>query len=423
MRRIPVIRMNPTMKHRRKSKNQVVALDIDRRKVSDRDQNLVKGVQAEKIRIRGSIVKERTHRPILNQHLHNLEVVTEVEVELRGQDHVQEMLTVIQDVDNILEIVKEETAQVLGIGDVVIVQVQEIVNGGNVNENANVSANVSELNGNENANVSVNANVKGVIVKGVSKSVRNEKEEIENARKENGVIEKDVNVNAKKNPLGDVKLKNKSEDVSEKQQRIPTQVPKTKNHRRVVDDEILVTQTALRIGRRKNLPAVVKAEKRLSDVWFVEPRHLHHVGFLPKNDVIQVILILQNKKPLLRKRTKKEHARIPVTKILPRLRNEIKRPKNGKGRFRQKPVAVRLKKTATTKVRLNAKKGKRPRKTKRPKKAKKSKKSKKSKKRKDSSSEAEEDLETTLRKRALQSMKNKNKSRDESDEDSEDSSD
>ena len=41
----------------------------------------------------------------------------------------------------------------------------------------------------------------------------------------------------------------------------------------------------------------------------------------------------------------------------------------------------------------------------------------------DSSSEAEEDLETTLRKRALQSMKNKNKSRDESDEDSEDSSD
>ena len=47
-----------------------------------------------------------------------------------------------------------------------IVQVQEIVNGGNVNENANVSENVSELNGNENANVSVNANVKGVIVKG-----------------------------------------------------------------------------------------------------------------------------------------------------------------------------------------------------------------------------------------------------------------
>ena len=36
-----------------------------------------------------------------------------------------------------------------------------------------------------------------------------------------------------------MKLKNKSEDVSEKQQRIPTQVPKTKNHRRVVDDEIL----------------------------------------------------------------------------------------------------------------------------------------------------------------------------------------
>ena len=112
MRRIPVIQMNPTMKHRRKNKNQVAAPDIDLKKVSDRDQNLVKGVQAEKIRIRGSIVKERTHRPILNQHLHNLEVVTEVEVELRGQDHVQEMLTVIQDVDNILEIVKEETVQV-----------------------------------------------------------------------------------------------------------------------------------------------------------------------------------------------------------------------------------------------------------------------------------------------------------------------
>ena len=112
MKRIPVIQMNPTMKHRRKNKNQVVALDIDLKKVSDRDQNLVKGVQAEKIRIRGSIVKERTPRPILNQHLNDLEVVTEEEVELRGQDHVQEMLTVIQDVDNILEIVKEETVQV-----------------------------------------------------------------------------------------------------------------------------------------------------------------------------------------------------------------------------------------------------------------------------------------------------------------------
>ena len=83
---------------------------------------------------------------------------------------------------------------------------------------------------------------------------------------------------------------------------------------------ILVTQTALRIGRPKNLPAVVKAEKRLSDVWFVEPRHLHHVGFLPKNDVIQAIQILQNKKPLLQKETRKEHERILATKILPKLR-------------------------------------------------------------------------------------------------------
>ena len=37
---------------------------------------------------------------------------------------------------------------------------------------------------------------------GANKNVRNGNEEIENARKENGVIEKDVNANAKKNHLG-----------------------------------------------------------------------------------------------------------------------------------------------------------------------------------------------------------------------------
>ena len=82
---------------------------------------------------------------------------------------------------------------------------------------------------------------------------------------------------------------------------------------------ISVTQIAPHIGP-KNLPAVVKAEKNLSVVWFAEPRHLHHVGFLPKNDVIQAIQILQNKKPLLQKETRKEHERILATKILPKLR-------------------------------------------------------------------------------------------------------
>ena len=39
-----------------------------------------------------------------------------------------------------------------------------------------------------------------------------------------------------------------------------------------------------------------------------------------KNDVIQAIQILQNKKPLLQKETRKEHERILATKILPKLR-------------------------------------------------------------------------------------------------------
>ena len=95
-----------TMK-RSQNKNQAV---LDGLQI-DRDQNRVKGVPAEKIRTRGNIAKEKTRRPIRNQHMHNPQRNLELEVG-RDQGLAQERPTVIPDADSIQEIVNEETVQV-----------------------------------------------------------------------------------------------------------------------------------------------------------------------------------------------------------------------------------------------------------------------------------------------------------------------
>jgi len=190
-----------TKKLQNRQKKNLVAHEADHEIV--RDQDLVKGVLARKIQIKGNIGKGKVLRIPNHQ---SPEAVVEV-VRGQGPGHVTEIqgAEVIQGIAEIVEIVQipeivaDETAQP-----------QENASEENVNRNVNENAkgNVNGNNGNENVseNEKENGNVrcengneneKGVNVKDVNKNAKNVSEGKGNVKKENGGTEKDVKGNEK----------------------------------------------------------------------------------------------------------------------------------------------------------------------------------------------------------------------------------